>query len=100
MLDRLVLLLLFELRIPSPSGRGVCQSVDVFHRTGENPEGDRWLLAPFQGLAAIAHLPSLDLHLPLTEIYATLEPGDLEPAPPMPMSDRHPDEFTDDRTHA
>jgi hypothetical protein len=25
MLDRLVLLLLFELRIPSPSGRGVCQ---------------------------------------------------------------------------
>lgn len=75
-------------------------SVEVFHRTGENTEGDRWLLAPFQGLAAIAHLPSLDLHLPLTEIYATLEPGDLEPAPPMPMSDRHPDEFTDDRTHA
>jgi len=43
--------------------------VEVFHRI----EGDRWMLETYQGLSQIARIDSLDLNLPLAEIYATLD---------------------------
>ena len=44
-------------------------AVEIFHRM----EGDRWMLETYQGLEAIARIASLDLNIPLAEIYATLE---------------------------
>ena len=44
-------------------------AVEIFHRM----EGDRWMLETYQGLEAIAQIASLDLNIPLAEIYATLE---------------------------
>jgi Uma2 family endonuclease len=43
--------------------------VEIFHRM----EGDRWMLETYQGLSQVARIASLDLNLPLAEIYATLE---------------------------
>ncbi|MCT7958900.1 Uma2 family endonuclease [Laspinema palackyanum] len=43
--------------------------VEIFHRI----EGDRWMLETYQGLSEIAKIASLDLNLPLSEIYATLD---------------------------
>lgn len=42
--------------------------VEVFHRI----QGDRWVLETYEGLSAIVELKSLDLMLPLAEIYSTL----------------------------
>ncbi|MCT7965454.1 Uma2 family endonuclease [Laspinema sp. D1] len=44
-------------------------AVEIFHRM----EGDRWMLETYQGLEAIARIASLDLNIPLAEIYATVE---------------------------
>lgn len=43
--------------------------VEVLHRV----EGDRWLLSLYGGLDAIAAIASLNLELPLTEIYANID---------------------------
>lgn len=43
--------------------------VEIFHRM----EGDRWMLETYQGLEAIARIESLNLNLPLAEIYATVD---------------------------
>ncbi len=43
--------------------------VEIFHRM----EGDRWMLETFQGLEAIARIESLNLNIPLAEIYATVD---------------------------
>ncbi|MCT7972086.1 Uma2 family endonuclease [Laspinema olomoucense] len=42
--------------------------VEIFHRI----EGDRWVLETYQGLSQVARIESLDLNIPLAEIYATL----------------------------
>lgn len=51
-------------------------SVESFLR---QPEG-HWLMTPISGLDAILHIRSLDIHLPLTEIYAGIEPPAPTPA--------------------
>ncbi|GAB4358555.1 MAG: Uma2 family endonuclease [Cyanophyceae cyanobacterium] len=43
--------------------------VEVLHRV----EGDRWLLSLYEGVDAIAAINSLNLELPLAEIYADLD---------------------------
>lgn len=43
--------------------------VEIFHRI----EGDRWILDTYQGLSQTAKIASIDLNLPLAEIYATLD---------------------------
>jgi len=48
--------------------------VEVFHRL----QDDRWVLETYEGLAAIVELKSLDLMLPLSEIYSTLVFNDVD----------------------
>ncbi len=43
--------------------------VEIFHRI----EDDRWILETYQGLEAIARIESLNLNIPLGEIYATVD---------------------------
>lgn len=45
--------------------------IEVLHRV----EGDRWLLSLYEGVDAIAVIDSLNLELPLAEIYADVDLG-------------------------
>jgi len=57
--------------------------VEVFFR---QPEGT-WLFAPYSGIEAVAKLRSLDITLPLAEIYAgvSFPPVEPEPVDPQPQ---------------
>ncbi|AFY83017.1 Uma2 family endonuclease [Oscillatoria acuminata] len=59
--------------------------VEIFHRI----EGDRWMLETYQGLSEIARIESLDLNIPLAEIYATLDLTPIE-NPDSGVGDKNP----------